>query len=295
MLPPRATYNCFMSVSEYMELVAGGRKAYTSDLKVVDINFIPQVGDTKLEVNEWARVDQAVAVYADMRGSTQLSSAKSAATLGKMYELFTGSWISVLRSMQSQYIDIKGDGGFGLFYGKAGVVQAVLSAVTFNTIIDKKLSAYASGLTDGAGLDWRLEAKIGIHVGSLLVKRVGVRNTAGQQGNWLVWAGKPVNYASKLASLAEGNTILATHRVLDKISSTQVLADHLMTSCGCPVGNKGALWTRLPDESEIARMVGGLGVWELKSKWCDEHGDEYFNEVREYLTKLNVEVGVDPL
>lgn len=278
-----------------MDVVSEKGKSYTKGLSVRNINWIPSEDDLKLEVNEWARIDQAVAVYADMRGSTLLSTAKTAGTLGKMYELFTGAWIRVLRSMKSGYIDIKGDGGFGLFYGKAGVVQALLAAVTFNTIIEKKLKVFASTLTDGDSLEWSLEAKVGIHLGSLLVKRVGERDTPTTQGNWLVWAGKPVNYASKLASLANPGQVLATDPVLATIRDTSLLFDHLIVSCGCTSGSKEELWKPLDPASDAVQVVRGSEVWALDSKWCDTHGDHYFDQVRGYLEKKGVEVGVDPL
>jgi class 3 adenylate cyclase len=285
-----------VSIWQFVDDVAADRKQRTKGLEVIEINRIPTITETKLEVNRWYRIDEAVAVFADMRGSTRLSASKNASTLGKMYELFTGGWVKVLHVMKAGYVDIKGDGGFGLFYGKVGVVQALLAAITFRTLIETRLCSYAATLTDGVPLEWELSAKVGVHKGPLLVKKIGERSS-GSQKNWLVWAGKPVNYAAKLSSLADPNSILATKPILDAIENTDVLRDHLTVSCGCPGGTKQKLWKELDSDVEAVRAVGDTAVYRLGSTWCSDHGDDFFDILRDYLANKNggVEVAVPAL
>lgn len=283
-----------MSVWGTIEDIRDDRKASTKGLEVEDIQYIPSASESRLEVSRWYRIDRAVSVYADMRGSTELSTTRQAQTIGKLYELFTGSWIQVLRQLNADYIDVKGDGGFGLFYGKAGIVQAVLAAITFRTLISTQLASTANSLIHG--MEWEMNSKVGIHVGPLLVKRVGQRNTVNRQYNWLVWAGKPVNYSAKLSSLADPDTLLVTKPVYDLLADKDILTDHLLLSCGCGAeGTKSQLWSQLDSESEVVQAVGGIDVYSLSSFWCTTHGDEYFDAVRSYLSKLDVEVGVPAL
>lgn len=276
-----------MSVWQFVRDTATERREFTKNLEITPLSRIPAATDTSLEKNRWYRVDEAVAVYADLKGSTNLSAQRQARVMAKIYELFTGAWISTLRAMKSGFIDIKGDGGFGLFYGKAGVAQAVLAAVTFRTIVKCELKATVNNmLADIEGVEnWELSAKVGIHKGPLLVKRVGERNTTKHTLNWLVWVGKPVNYAAKLSSLAGPDELLVTAPVYEVITGKDVLRTHLERSCGC--GNKGLpieLWTTLSEEHEAVKLTS-YTVYKLGSFWCDQHGDEYFSAVKEYIEK----------
>lgn len=286
-----------MSIDRFIRDTVAQRKERVSGLQTETINYIPTVNEAKLEVNRWFRVDEAVAVYADMKGSTGLSARRRATVMAKIYELFTGSWVSTLRAMNAGYIDIKGDGGFGLFYGKAGVAQALLAAITMQKIIRSHMHDYVERLLVDMQDEepWSLSAKIGIHKGSLLVKKVGHRNQGERTFNWLVWAGRPVNYSSKLSSMADAGTILITEPVLNAIVKTEVLKRHLCVSCGCPGGTPVDLWSLLPSEHEAVQKVGNLPVYSLQSTWCDVHGDEYFDAVRQYLQASGTVIKVPPL
>jgi len=189
--------------------------------------------------------------------------------------------------MKSSFIDIKGDGGFGLFYGKAGVAQAMLAAVTFRTIVTKELKATVENmLADIEDVeDWELAAKVGIHKGPLLVKRIGVRNTTRHTLNWLVWAGKPVNYAAKLSSFAGPDELLVTTPVYEVIAGKEVLRTHLRDSCGCGSGGSPTeLWVPLSTDHDAVKLTGGT-VYKLGSLWCAKHGDAYFGAVKDYIEK----------
>ena len=49
-----------------------------------------------------------------------------------------------------------------------------------------------------ASVKWKLEAGVGIDQGMLLVRQLGLKGTKRNE----VWAGKPVNMAAKLSSVA---------------------------------------------------------------------------------------------
>lgn len=281
-----------MGISSYLRDVSTSAGERIKDLEVTDKSYIPTAADAKLEVNRWYRVDEAVAVYADMKDSTALSSTSNAKTVAKAYELFTGSWIALLQAFRADYIDIKGDGGFGLFYGKSGTVQAMLAAITFRTLVERHLRAKANAFVSKE--DWSMEAKVGIHRGSLLVKKVGSRNVGGTQNNWLVWAGKPVNYASKLSGYAGAGELLVTSRVRNTVENPDVLHEHLILSCGCSDGTTDGpnvdLWEELPEDAPVVSAVPPFEVYRLSANWCSTHGDEYFDAVKEYLENSGVEI-----
>ncbi|QLG12037.1 adenylate/guanylate cyclase domain-containing protein [Deinococcus sp. D7000] len=247
-------------IDTYIDEVVDLQASRIEDIAIDEVNYILKESETKLEVGKWYSVPQAVAVFADMEKSTEISFRRHPKTGAKVYEMFTGSWISILDDFKAGYIDIKGDGGFGLFYGRTGVVQALAAAVTFQTAISRRLEGDIARVLNSATKkdemdDWSLRAKIGIHKGRVLVKRIGRRHSGGSRLSWMVWAGKPVNYASKLSGIANGGQILATNAIIDTIESNQDLRELLYLSCGCPEKNgkfsKVPLWSELNEDHKI--------------------------------------------
>jgi len=265
-----------MELWNNMEEIVESQKEKIKNMEVIDKDSIPSESDMSLEVGRWYRIRNVVSLYVDMAGSTQLSNEKYTKTSAKMYEIFTGSLIKVLKieEFKAHFIDIKGDGGFALWKEKYGSVKALLAAVTFKTLVEKYLKNYVkSEITD-----WDIFSKIGIAKGTVLVKRVGIRNVGDKRFNWAVWAGKPVNISAKLSDSARDDTILVTDGVFKDISIPKFY-DYLVLSCGCPSGIKEELW----EEREELEEEFGTVIWELKSRWCDKHGEIYLNNVLELI------------
>jgi hypothetical protein len=114
--------------------------------------------------------------------------------------------------------------------------------------------------------------KVGVASGRVLVKRVGTpRNPAQQEP---VWAGKPVNYATKAAQCADRHELIVAGSVWDHIEKN----DYLTLSCTCGDGPSDGIWKdfeieKLPDtdpERQGRRLV---------STWCSVHGEEYCNAI----------------
>ena len=75
--------------------------------------------------------------------------------------------------------------------------------------------------------------------------------------------------------------MLVTDDVFQDFSNPQELYDYLILSCGCPNNEKVNLWKEKPKlESKFSTKV-----WELRSKWCDIHGEEYINKVLEIINE----------
>ncbi|MDL1971241.1 MAG: hypothetical protein LWW94_09835 [Candidatus Desulfofervidaceae bacterium] len=261
----------------FLNQIFNDQKEKINSLEVIDKEPIPSEEDMSLEVGRWYRIRNVVSLYIDMRGSTQLTNKKYIKTSAKMYEIFTGGLIKVLKQKEfkAHFIDIKGDGGFALWKERFGSVKALLAAITFKTFVEKYLKDYVKKQIT----DWNISSKIGIAKGNVLVKRIGARNIQSKRYNWAVWAGKPVNISAKLSDEADGDTILVTYEVFSDISQ-QNFYNYLVLSCGCPTGKKVNLWSERRDlEEKFSNKI-----WELKSKWCDRHGEEYINKVLEIIS-----------
>ena len=269
-----------MELWNSLKQIFNEQKEKISPLEVTDFDHIPAENDMSLQSGKWYRIRDVVSLYIDMKGSTQLTNEKYIKTSAKIYEIFTGSLIKILKQeeFKASFIDIKGDGGFALWKEKFGSVKALLAAVTFKTFVEKYLDKFVKDSIDG----WKIASKIGIVKGIVLVKRIGVRNTKDKKYNWAVWAGKPVNISSKLSDLSEGNSVLVTDNVYQDFSTPKELYKYLILSCDCG-GESKPLWNERTDFKED--FFTDTKIWELKSKWCDVHGEEYINKVLEIIAE----------
>ena len=200
-----------------------------------------------------------------MVGSTKLQIVKQAKTAAKVYQLFVENMVQTLQDYDCEFIDIKGDGGFGIFVGENSSIKALCAAITFKTLCQELLAT--------AIKDFKINTHIGIDEKHSLFKRIGLR------GDWqnVVWAGKSVNMASKLATLAGAQEVAVSSRVFEKIYLPK-FHKYAYLSCGCSGSSVGTgtpvpLWT----EADVSQK----GYFDFdkayicKSNWCKIHGNTY--------------------
>ena len=237
---------------------------------------VPEVGPTNGGV--WYQVPGVTAVFADLKGSTDLNANDGPKVAAYAYTYFIRAMAVIMDRFSAGYVDIQGDGVFGLFSGPSSQFQAVACAITMRTQMQRDI---AGRFQKSAGSDWVLSAGVGIDHGTLLVRRLGLRGTKMNE----VWAGNPVNMASKLSSLADPNQLVVSDRVFSLYENASRLRRRaLLWSCGCasgvigpgldaPAGCTTLLWEQEPTPS-------GLGfdfsrIHRLSPLWCRSHGPEF--------------------
>lgn len=232
------------------------------------------VASLPIQARKWIEVPDVVAVVADMKNSTKLGTGKHAASTASIYQAATGGNVEILNQFGANFIQIQGDGVFGLFWADDRYQRAMCAAVT--------IQSFGSQLTDRLEGKWPDAPETGIKVGvagsRVLVKRIGTPRNPSQQEP--VWAGKAVNYAAKAAQGADRHEVVITGTVWDAIEGN----DYLTVTCGCPDDTPVQLWEdveieRLPDEEPDAQ--GRL----LRSSWCATHGEEFCNAILRGETK----------
>lgn len=229
------------------------------------INTIPDT--IPLEGNHWLELDEVTCVFVDMVGSTTMALQDQDAV--KVYEIFIKSLVKILNAYRAQYIDIKGDGAFGIFSGHESAIPALCSAVTFRTVCSKILENKFAG--------FHIKTHIGIDTDRVLVKRIGLR---GEKNNE-VWVGKPVNIASKLASLAPENFIYASDRTYQTLLQKDY-TKFLIKSCGCPKGISTDLWEKIDNTYAFLKL---RSFYALGSCWCAIHGEEFSKAVMDIYNR----------
>lgn len=258
-----------IDVDSFLGSLSGNVKAeLASTPEVVDAKEGFTVGDLYLTARRWVKIKDVVSVVADLKSSTKLGTGKWKASTASIYEASTGNVVSILNKFDSDFIQIQGDGVFGLFWGELRYERALCAGITIKTFsvdLVEQLTNKWKGLPDTG-------YKVGVGNSPILAKKVGTpRNPAQQEP---VWAGKSLNYATKCAQSADRHEMIVTGSVWDRIERN----DYLAFSCPCNGGPGIELWK----DVKVDKLPEGEPDAEgrkLASTWCALHGGDYCEKI----------------
>ena len=245
-------------------------------VQITACNEVPEVGPTNRGV--WFQIPQVAAVFADLKSSTELSATESPRVAALAYTYFIRAMAVTFDRFSAKYVDIQGDGIFGLFSGKGSRFLSTACAITMRTLMKRDVSVR---FKKDACVDWELTAGVGIDIGTLLVRRLGLRGTSQNE----VWAGKPVNMAAKLSSVASRNELVVSDRVFSWYERFSRLRRRvLLWTCGCEngvvrrgldmaIGSTTYLWQEEPAPQGLGLDFDN--IHRLRSLWCKTHGPEF--------------------
>jgi class 3 adenylate cyclase len=261
---------------------ADARKELRTPVEIEEVDEFPPLDSLFVEKRTWKKVDDVVVVSADLQGSTKLNFRKHAKTSAQLYEAVTGNMVRLVSAFEPEFVDIQGDGLFALYHGDGRYRRALCAAITLKTFSERELiPAIEASMPDQFP---KTGLKVGMAAGILAVKKVGVRGT-----NEPVWAGKPVNWATKCAAATDRNELVVTRKVFQKFEQN----DYVTHCCGCGTnpatgqrepgyGRPKELWSdtrveTLPEEDIDCKLLG--------SCWCVNHGDEFCTAILEGKTR----------
>lgn len=246
-------------------------------VQITRVSDVPEYGPTNKGL--WNEIPNVTAVFVDIKNSTGLNSSDNyLRDAARTYTYFVRATAVIFERFSARYVDIQGDGVFGLFSGSDSLFKATACAITMKTYITTKLTKQ---LKEENYIDWKLAAGIGIDKGRLLVRRLGLRGLEQNE----VWAGTPVNVAAKLSSIAEPDQAVVSERVFNDFSRASNLRQRaIIWSCGCNGTNRGwgldvsagetdCLWTR--DDAPDNLGLDFEHLYRLNSAWCIIHGSEF--------------------
>jgi len=252
-----------------------------NNFKIIEISSIKSISDKAyLEKPVWLGGNQKfVCVFIDLGNSTLISNYKGRKEVAKIYDYFTQNIVDIFEipEITADYIDIKGDGAFGLYEGEKAIFKSLVAAVTFKTFFAKFIKNKFTTLGEN------LKAKISINQDMILVKKIGRRDYYNE-----VWAGKLVNNAFKIASLNEEilkkdvnipeDLIIISEDIYDKLKSKE---DYAIQSCGHDLNGKTIdkknLWSKFVSSENNSQYKNP--VYYLGTIWCDICGDRYLREI----------------
>lgn len=252
----------------FIDIINGQIDIYNKRRSITVENTIPDTTKIPIEnQSHWLRIPDVICVFVDMINSTQLSAQNNDNQTAGVYQLFTGTAVKLFHEFDCPYIDVRGDGVFAL-YNSDQPYRAIASAITFKTFVEKE---FTDRIKNNTGFD--IGAHIGIDINTVLVRKIGLKRKDGRTDRQNeVWAGKPVNMASKLASKTSSTELLVSDRFYKLIKH-----DLVRKSCGCPGGTKSNLWEEidLTDETKFDFNK----AYRLTSTWCKIHGKQYCEDI----------------
>lgn len=264
---------------EYKDRSDARFDAFTIDENIGDLSKIQD--EAYLENSTWLGGDeQFVCLAIDLDKSSILSARRNVQTMAKLYEYFTENIVDMLNieEIKADYIDIKGDGVFGIYQGYDAIKKAFVAAVTFRTFFSGEIK---SKFKSEFNID--LNCKAAICKDKILVKKIGTRKYNNE-----VWAGRLVNNTYKLMKLSDRinleNPLLRISPIL--VVSENIYShlennhyDYAVMSCGCRTddGIPAPLWKEV-DTTEEEDIYGNKAYY-MHHIWCDNCGDNYLSEI----------------
>ncbi|MBM7780533.1 hypothetical protein [Arthrobacter tumbae] len=250
------------------------------------VNVVEKDGNFKSEdipsssSDTWIKLPDVVSVVCDLKGSTHLGTGKHDKSTTRIYKSGVEGAVRILHEFEADFIDIQGDGGFGLFWGEHAYERALCAAVTIRTFSGehfvKRLKARWPEAPETG-------YKVGIHAGRTLVKRIGTRKVVSEQE--AVWAGKPVNYSAKCAQSADRHQVVVTQSVWERFKQN----DYIAFSCDCHGGASANLWK---DKSVATLPADEQDAVVLEAGWCETCGPSFCDAIMNGETKRDISESV---
>ena len=255
------------SISFVKEIFDDIKNNFLEDIKIIEMENIPNEEYFKLEIQQWIKIKNIVCVYIDLASSTKINIEENQKLAAHIFNSYIKAVVKIFKEYQCKYIDIQGDGGFALFDGDNKVTKAVVSAVTIKTLLSRDTN-YLSNFVSDKLKNTNLSLRVGIHQGSILAKKAGIRGE-----NEIVWLGDVVSVASKICNLKfyennqfKSDTIRITETIYQNLTNK-----HLTISCGCG-GEAVDLWKKYIFEKPY---FGLNNLYILTTNWCEKCGDDF--------------------
>ena len=99
---------------------------------------VPETGPTNRGL--WFRIPNVTAVFADLKRSTELNANDGAQAAAYAYIYFIRAMAVIMERFSARYVDIQGDGIFGLFSGPSSHFYAAACVITMKTQMEKEIA-----------------------------------------------------------------------------------------------------------------------------------------------------------
>jgi len=155
---------------------------------------VPEPADLRLNENHGKRLKDAVVLYADIDGSTDMVNSYSDTFSAEVYKAYLHCASQIIKRNGGVITAYDGDRVMGIFYNdRSRNTNAAAAALELNYAVDEIIRpSYAF-----YGKAFDLRHVVGVDRSDLLAARIGVRGD-----NDIVWVGRAANYAAKFCTFS---------------------------------------------------------------------------------------------
>ena len=192
--------------------------------------------------NKATLLEQAVVLYADLDGSTNMVDKKKWQFSAKIYKAFLHCAAKIVKAESGDITAYDGDRIMAIFIGDNKNDRAARAALKLRWAV---LNIIQPIMKETYTTDFVIAHTVGIDVSDLRAVRTGVRGD-----NDLVWVGRAANYAAKLTTLSSDYATRITKAVYDGLSTS------LKTS------NSKSIW-----EARTWTNMNGMSIYRSNWNW----------------------------
>jgi class 3 adenylate cyclase len=154
----------------------------------------------------------ATVLYADLSGSTSMVDTQTATRAAEFYKCYMVCAARIIKNAGGSISAYDGDRIMGIFIGDDRNDAAARTALQINWAVYYVVNPSIKNQYGQTA--YQVKHVVGVDTSSVFACRIGVRND-----NDLVWVGRAANYAAKLSSIPENNTVFITGDVFDQLAT----------------------------------------------------------------------------
>lgn len=203
--------------------------------------IVPVPNDVGLG-NKATLLEQAVVLYADLDGSTNMVDKKKWQFSAAIYKAFLHCAAKIVKAESGGITAYDGDRIMAIFIGEYKYDRAARSALKLRWAV---LNIIEPLMKEQYSTDFVIAHTVGIDASDLRAVRTGVRGD-----NDLVWVGQAANYAAKLTTLGSDYPTWITKAIYNGLSTT------LKTT------NSKSMW-----EARIWTSMNDMDIYRSNWRW----------------------------
>ncbi len=174
------------------DIINKAKEIIAEEFVVKDVNYIPDISDSKLTFGCTGLQFDATVLYVDIRGSTGTLNKHHKTTVARIHMVYFQAIVKIAKSLGGKVRSFNGDSLLVFFEGnsKESLNLAVKAGMQMTYVIDDVVNNQLSKYSE-------INFGIGIDYGKILCTKIGLGKDSNNQD--LIWIGNPVNKATKIS------------------------------------------------------------------------------------------------
>ena len=183
------------------------------DLDIIDVPYVPKIGDPKLKTSKTGLLFEATTVYIEMRGSTKILNNHNRSTVAKVRSTYLEVICDIANENNGCVTNFTENSALIFFHGasKETLSNAVLTAMKIKFMLSNEQQGIKPLIKKYIDIDFG----IGIDHGKNLCTRIDISNN---QSYGLFWVGNAIDRATMIGRECKGpNHIGVSHHVHENL------------------------------------------------------------------------------